>query len=187
MGARLRHPHFGRFDILFLRLGGADRALRVIRRNDFALEQIRLTFRVVTQEIELRLLRIGIVNGGIDLRRGQIAPRLQLGCFQLHDWLTGPQGIALPRENFLHAPAAARADMHFIHFNRAGNGVAPTSASRHRDRQRDRRDGAKQLVDVDSDEQFRLYETGFHSFSQAIAPSSCRSLVMGSKSMQAVS
>jgi len=89
LGARLGHAHPGGFHVFLLRFRRADRALSVIWGDDFAFEQIRLTFRIVAQEIELRLLRIGIVNGGIDLRRGQIAPRLQLSCFQLHDWLTG--------------------------------------------------------------------------------------------------
>ena len=95
--------------------------LCVTRRNDFALEQILLTPRIVAQEFQLRLLRISVVNRGINLCGGKIAARSQFGSVQLNDRLAGAQSVPFPCENLFHAPAAARSHVHLVHFNGSRN------------------------------------------------------------------
>ena len=77
------------------------------------------------------------MGGAVDLRHGEAAARRQLGRVQFHDRLIGMKLIAFLRENFLHTPAHARTDMHFIHLDCPGNGVPPIAAARAQDRQCD--------------------------------------------------
>ena len=117
-------------DDLLLRRGRTGSLLRVSWRNYFALEQFLLALGVVTQEFQQGHLRLGIVSGAVDLSDGKIATRFQFGRIQLDDWLPGLKFVALLRENFLHASAHARTDVHLVHFDRAGNGVLSISATR---------------------------------------------------------
>jgi hypothetical protein len=99
-------------------------------------------------------LRVGVANRGIDLRRGQIAPRAKLGRFELRDHLAFAKTVAFLRENFLDAPGHARTNMRFVHLNRAGDGVPSISARRKKDRQSKRQERAKHTADLISCEQF---------------------------------
>ena len=76
LGPRLGHAHFSGRQIFVLRFGRAVRALGIIGGDHFALEQILLPLRVVAQELQLRILCIGVVNCGINLRFGKIAARM---------------------------------------------------------------------------------------------------------------
>jgi len=99
-----------------------------------SLADVRAAIRVLFepgQIVELRGLGVGVVNGGIDLRGGEIAPRQQFRSFQLHDRLSGPQFIALLREELFHAASRPRTDMHFINFYGARNRIAPLATARH--------------------------------------------------------
>jgi hypothetical protein len=78
-------------------------ALRVGGRNDPAVEQILLTPRIIVQEYQLRVLRVGIVDSRVDLRRRKIAACTQLRRIELHDHLAFVQTIPFPRQDFFHA------------------------------------------------------------------------------------
>jgi hypothetical protein len=126
---RLCHAHLRRRHIFLLRFCRAAGALRVSGRNDSAVEQILLTPRIVVQEHQLRVLRVGIVNSRVDLRGCQIAARSQLRGIQLHNHLPLVQTIAFPRKNFFHASSCARAHMRFVYFDRSRNGVPSIAAT----------------------------------------------------------
>ncbi len=103
--------------------------------NDFALQQVLLTPCVVTQELQLRFLRVRVVDCRIDLRGRKIAPRSQLGSIQLRDQLALVQMIALPGKNLFHAPSGARSHVCLIHLDRSRNRVASIPAIHETDRQ----------------------------------------------------
>src|SRR5204862_8220322 len=79
-----------------------------------------------------------IVFGGVDLGRGKLAARLHFGSVELHDHVAGFQDVPFPGENLFNAAGRTRGDVHFIHFDRAGNGVAWTATT---GQQRDRANG----------------------------------------------
>ena len=87
LSAGLNDFHLRRLQTFFLSLGGALGALGVVRGNDFAFQQILLPFCVCPQKFQLRRLRIGVVNGGVDLCGRQLAPGPEFGRCQLHDQL----------------------------------------------------------------------------------------------------
>jgi len=81
------YPHLRGLNDFLLRPGRTGGSLCVGRRNHFAFEQLLLTLCIVAQKFQLRRLRVGIANGGVNLRSGEIAARLQFGCIQLHNRL----------------------------------------------------------------------------------------------------
>ena len=99
-------------------------------------QQLLLPLRIGAQKLQLRLLRFDVVTGGIDLRLRQIALRRQFGGFELHDRIAGFQAIAFARENFFHATGHARGDMHFVDFDRAGNGIRRAAGRREKEKRR---------------------------------------------------
>ena len=104
--------------------GGADSALVLKVAAD------ELPGRVVAHEFKLRVLGFGVVNGAVDLRRRQLPPRFQFGRVERYDRLAGTQFVTFLREDFFDSAAAARSDVDFVHFNRAGNSVVLAMASR---------------------------------------------------------
>src|SRR5438309_4911203 len=154
LGPRLNDACLRGRDYLFLRRGRAGSLLGVSWRNYFSLEQFLLAFGFVTQEFQQSHLRLGIVSGAVDLSDGEISTRFQFGRIQLDNWLPGLKFVALLRENFLDASAHARADVHLVHFNRAGDGVPSTTARGEKDRQSKREERANRTADMISCEQF---------------------------------
>ena len=78
-----------------------------------------MSFRVGAEELQLRRLRVGIVNGGGDLCRRQLAPGPKLRRFQLGNHLPFVKTIAFLREDFLDPAARTRSDVRLVHFDRA--------------------------------------------------------------------
>ena len=154
LSPRLNDPCLRGRNYLLLRRGRTGSLLRVSWRNYFALKQFLLAFRFVTQKFQQGHLRLGIVSGAVDLSDGEIAARFQFGRIQLDNWLPGLKVVALLRENFLDASAHARADVHLVHFNRAGDGVPSTTARGEKDRQSKREERANRTADMISCEQF---------------------------------
>ena len=114
-------------------------------RNDLALEQILLADRVIAHELELRGLGIGVVAGAVDLRRGQITPRVQFGRVEPNDHLSGMQFVAFLREDFFHPSAHARPDVHFIHLDRARDGVVLAMTGRREQQHREEAESAETI------------------------------------------
>ena len=117
-------------------LAAAVCAFGIIRGNDFALKQILLTPRVVAQEFQLRLLRISVVNRGVNLCGGKIAACSQFGSVQFHDRLAGTQSVPFPCENLFHASGAARSHVHFVHFNGPRNRLFAVAAPGEQEKER---------------------------------------------------
>ncbi len=118
------------FDDFLLRSRDTRGPLRVTRRNDVPLAQVLLPERVIAHEDKLRGLGFGVVNGAVDLRGREVPPRVQFGGIELHQRLPRTQFIAFLREDFCHSPAHARPHVHFIHLDRAGDGVVLALTSR---------------------------------------------------------
>jgi hypothetical protein len=78
------------------------------------------------------------VDGAVDLRRGEIAPRFQLGGIELHNRLPGPERITFLCEDFFHSSAHPRPHVHFIDFDRAGDGAVLALAGRREQKHREK-------------------------------------------------
>ena len=72
--------------------------------------------------------------------------------------------IALLRKNFFHPAGRTRTDVHFVHFDRARNGVASIFTRRHTDRQRNQGCGAVNILDLRLHDKTAARKRDFPSF-----------------------
>ena len=88
--------------------------------------------RVGPHEFESGLEGLGVLQGGVDLGLGELAPGFQLRGDKSRDRLSGAQLIAFLRKKFHDPAAGARRDVHLVDLNRARNrlGARPAGGER---------------------------------------------------------